>query len=112
MERLTDAFWARYRNLYEAVAADNTPLVHRLDRELTASLTALIDHQTSDAAEQQAQFAAILRLLREEADDASCVRSNADLIETLLRRYITIRTVPAEHSHLPALSAPIQRRRA
>lgn len=108
MERLTEAFWEHYRRLQDAVSADNTPLVHRLDRELTSSLTALVDHQTSDAAEQQAQFTSLLRLLREEADDASSVRSNADLIEALLRRYITVRTHPTDNGGLPALPAPIR----
>lgn len=108
MERLTEAFWDHYRRLQAAIAADNTPLVHHLDRELTSSLVALIDHQTSDAAEQQVQFTALLRLLREEADDAASVHNNADLIEALLRRYITVRTNPTENGGLPALSAPIR----
>lgn len=108
MERLTDVFWERYRHLRDAVAADDLPRVHRLDLEFMSSLTALVDHQTNDAFEQQAQFTALMRLLREEADDPSCVLSNAELIETLLRRYITVRTLPADHASLPALSAPIR----
>lgn len=108
MDRLTDAFWERYRRLHDAIDDDNMPLVRKLDRELTNALAALVDHQTSDAAEQQAQFTALLRLLREEAEDASSVRSNADMIELLLRRYITIRTRPADHNSLPSVSAPVQ----
>ncbi|NVP56444.1 PAS domain-containing protein [Mycoplana rhizolycopersici] len=108
MERLTEEFWDRYRRLYDAIADDNLPTVRRLDRELTSALSALIDHQTLDAAEQQAQFTALLKLLREQADDASSVRNNADLIELLLRRYITVRTRPVDQKGLPALSAPVR----
>ena len=107
-ERLTEEFWERYRRLQAAVEADDSPLVHRREREFTASLTALVEHQALDAAEQQAQFGALLRLLHEEADDASRVRSNVALIETLLRRYITVRTRAANHDTLPALSGPIR----
>ncbi|MDR6756626.1 PAS domain-containing protein [Mycoplana sp. BE70] len=106
-ERLTEAFWEHYRRLQDAVSTDNAPLVCRLDRELTSSLTALVDHLTNDTAGQQVQFTALLRLLREEADDAASVRSNADLIEALLRRYIIVRT-PTDTGGLPALSAPIR----
>ncbi len=108
MDRLTEEFWERYRRLHDAIDAEDIPLVHRLDRELTNALTALVDRQTNDAAEQQAQFTALLRLLREEAEDASSVRNNADLIELLLRRYITVRTRPADQNGLPALSAPVR----
>lgn len=108
MDGLTEAFWERYRRLHDAIDAEDIPLVHRLDRELTNALMALVDHQTHDAAEQQAQFTALLRLLREEAEDASSVRNNADLIELLLRRYITVRTRPADQNGLPALSAPVR----
>lgn len=106
-ERLTEAFWDRYRRLQQAVAADDTPLVDRLDREMVSSLKTLVDHQAGDAAEQHAQFTALLRVLREGADDACLVRINADLIESLLRRYITVRTRPADSNGLPSVSDPI-----
>ncbi len=107
-QRLTDEFWERYRRLQAAVATDDLPLVDRREREFAASLTALVEHQALDPAEQQAQFAVLLRLLHEEADDAARVRSNAALIETLLRRYITVRTRAADHDTLPALTGPIR----
>ncbi|QRM55977.1 PAS domain-containing protein [Sinorhizobium sp. BG8] len=106
-ERLTATFWKRYNQLREAVRSTDDLLVGRLDREVTTALSALLNHRAATSKERQVQFGALLRLLREEADDSSCVMNNATRIENLLRRYLPQDEKADSFPPLPSLASTV-----
>ncbi|WP_337183164.1 PAS domain-containing protein [Shinella sp.] len=58
-----------------------------LDREIEPALTAVLQREAVDASELRSQFQFVVDLLREEADDRSCVLRQAHNFKLLLDRY-------------------------
>lgn len=88
MEALIDLFWSKYGELRGAIDREDEPAMAILDRELDPLMLAIFGSEESDTASIQAQFRFALDLLNEEADDRSCVRRNAHLLQTLVERYL------------------------
>lgn len=88
MEALIETFWTKYDELQEAIERNDGTATSALDRELDPLLLAIFSSQSKDPASIQAQFRFALKLLNEEADDHSCVRRNAHLLQTLVERYL------------------------
>lgn len=88
MEALIDLFWSKYGELRRAIDSEDEAGMAILDRELDPLMLAIFGSEESDTASIQAQFRFALDLLNEEADDRSCVRRNAHLLQTLVERYL------------------------
>ena len=92
MKVLIELFWSKYADLKAAVRDNNAARIDQLDRELDPLLEAIVERQTSSAAEIQLQFKLAIDLLNEEAEDRGCVVRNGHLLETLVKRYILLET--------------------
>ena len=101
MQALIDLFWSKYGELQQAIDREDEALTASLDRELDPLLLAIFGSAESDAGSIQAQFRFALDLLNEEADDRSCVRRNAHLLQTLVERYLAPQTTCAEAPGAP-----------
>ncbi|MDE1158407.1 MAG: PAS domain-containing protein [Neorhizobium sp.] len=88
MEALIDLFWSKYDELQQAIEREDETMTAALDRELDPLMLAILGTAAGDAASIQLQFRFALDLLNEEADDRSCVRRNAHLLQTLVERYL------------------------
>jgi PAS domain-containing protein len=88
VKALIDLFWSKYGELRGAIDREDEPAMAILDRELDPLMLAIFGSEESDAASIQLQFRFALDLLNEEADDRSCVRRNAHLLQTLVERYL------------------------
>lgn len=87
MKALVELFWFKYSQLQHAVKTGNERLVSMLDREIEPALMAVLQKEASDASELRSQFQFVVDLLREEADDKSCVLRQAHNFKLLLDRY-------------------------
>lgn len=88
MEALIDLFWSKYEELRQAIDREDEKMTAALDRELDPLMLAILGSAEGNAASIQLQFRFALDLLNEEADDRSCVRRNAHLLQTLVERYL------------------------
>ncbi|MBN9056920.1 MAG: PAS domain-containing protein [Rhizobiales bacterium] len=87
MKALVELFWFKYSQLQHAVKAGNRKLVSMLDKEIEPALMAVLQKEAGDAPELRSQFQFVVDLLREEADDRSCVLRQAHNFKLLLDRY-------------------------
>lgn len=87
MKALVDLFWFKYTQLQSAVKRGDEKLIAILDREIEPALTAIFRREARSAGEMRDQFQMMLDLLREEADDRSCVLRQSDYIQLLMARY-------------------------
>lgn len=87
MKALIELFWFKYSQLQHAVKTGNEKLVSMLDREIEPALVAVIQKEAADVSELRLQFRFVVDLLREEADDRSCVLQQAHNLKLLLDRY-------------------------
>ncbi len=88
MEALIELFWSKYEELQQAIDREDEKLTAALDRELDPLMLAVLGSAEGDATSIQLQFRFAIDLLNEEADDRSCVRRNAHLLQTLVERYL------------------------
>jgi PAS domain-containing protein len=88
VEALIDLFWSKYDELQQAIEREDEEMTATLDRELDPLMLAILGSAEGDATSIQLQFRFALDLLNEEADDRSCVRRNAHLLQTLVERYL------------------------
>lgn len=73
--------------LQQAIRAGDDDLVRLLDRELDPLIAAVVDYQATDLAEIHMQLRFVGSLIREDADDRSCVQRHAAVLSILLDRY-------------------------
>ncbi len=86
MKALIELFWFKYSQLQHAVKTRNEKLVSMLDREIEPALVAVMQKEACDASELRSQFRFVVDLLREEADDRTCVLRQAHNLKLLLDR--------------------------
>lgn len=87
MKALVELFWFKYHQLQHAVKSGDERLVSILDREIEPALAAVLRQEARDTSELRIQFQMMLDLLREEADDRSCVLRQSRNIKMLMDRY-------------------------
>jgi PAS domain-containing protein len=111
LQALIDLFWSKYGELQQAIEREDEALTASLDSEIDPLLLAIFGSAESDAGSIQAQFRFALTLLNEEADDRSCVRRNAHLLQTLVERYLAPQATCSQtsdaHREVPDGSSPI-----
>ncbi|WP_315853032.1 PAS domain-containing protein [Rhizobium terricola] len=98
--------------LQQAIRVGDDHLVRLLDRELDPLIAAVIDYHAADLAEIHLQLRFISNLIREDADDRSCVQRHAAVLSVLLDRYFGDNTAnkgrsPSSHGEVP-LEARVQ----
>lgn len=73
--------------LQQAIRSGNDQLVRVLDREIDPMISALISYRASDLDDIYLQMRLLTKLLREDADDRSCVLRHASMLTLLVERY-------------------------
>jgi len=84
---LFEAVSLKNSQLQQAIRVGDDHLVRLLDRELDPLIAAVVDYHASDIAEIHMQLRFIGSLIREDADDRSCVQRHAAVLSILLDRY-------------------------
>lgn len=94
--------------LQQAIRSGNDQLVRVLDREIDPMISALISYRASDIDDIYLQMRLLTKLLREDADDRSCVLRHASMLTLLVERYFGPKR--AEEAPQPAVSSarPVQ----
>ncbi|MCL6707801.1 PAS domain-containing protein [Pseudomonas sp. R2.Fl] len=93
---LFEAFSLKCRQLQQAIRLGDDRLVRLLDRELEPLIGAVIDYRARCPHEVHQQLRFINSLIREDADDRSCVLKHSAMLSVLLERYFSAGDVPAE----------------
>lgn len=106
---LFEAVSLKNSQLQQAIRVGDDDLVRLLDRELEPLIAAVIDYHASDIAEIHLQLRFIGSLIREDADDRSCVQRHAAVLSILLDRYFGNEPV-RDWSHLSAASPVLDAR--
>lgn len=78
---------SKNRALQLAVHDGDDALVSALDREIHPLITEMVNHKASDPDQIYLQLSLLTRLLREDADDRSCVLRHASMLSLLVERY-------------------------
>lgn len=73
--------------LQQAVRVGDDRLVRLLDRELDPLVAAVVEYHASNSREIYQQLRFVSGLIREDADDRSCVTRHAAILSALLDRY-------------------------
>ncbi|MCJ7993000.1 PAS domain-containing protein [Rhizobium cremeum] len=73
--------------LQQAIRVGDDHLVRLLDRELDPLISAVVNYRAADMREIQLQLRFVGNLIREDADDRSCVLRHAATLSVLLDRY-------------------------
>lgn len=84
---LFEAVSLKNSQLQQAIRVGDDHLVRLLDRELDPLIAAVVDYHASDIAEIHMQLRFVGSLIREDADDRSCVQRHAAVLSILLDRY-------------------------
>lgn len=84
---LFEAVALKNSQLQQAIRVGDDHLVRLLDREIDPLIAAVVDYHASDIAEIHMQLRFIGSLIREDADDRSCVQRHAAVLSILLDRY-------------------------
>lgn len=84
---LFEAFSLKCRQLRQAIRAGDDRIVRLLDRELEPLIGAVIDYRAQCTQEVHQQLRFINSLIREDADDRSCVLKHSAMLAVLLDRY-------------------------
>ncbi len=106
---LFEAVSLKNSQLQQAIRVGDDDLVRLLDRELEPLIAAVIDYHARDMAEIHLQLRFIGSLIREDADDRSCVQRHAAVLSILLDRYFGDDPVQ-DRSILPAASPVLEAR--
>lgn len=93
---LFDAVLLRTRQLQQAVRVGNDELVLLLDRELDPLISAIIDYQAETPQQIHQQLRFVGELVRQDADDRSCVVRHSAALAILLDRYFGDGKVPVD----------------
>lgn len=73
--------------LQQAIRNGDDHLVRILDREIDPLMTNLISYRATDLDDIYLQMRLLTKLLREDADDGSCVMRHASMLSLLVERY-------------------------
>lgn len=84
---LFEAVALKSAQLRQAVRVGDDRLVRLLDRELDPLVAAVLDYRASDLRQIHQQLRFVSDLIREDADDRSCVTRHAGVLSDLLDRY-------------------------
>lgn len=107
---LSEAVSQKNRQLQQAIRSGNDDLVRAIDREIDPLMADLISYRASHTDDIYLQMRLVTTLLREDADDRSCVLRHASTLALLVERYFgPRRTQVAGPVWAPAaIDAPIQ----
>lgn len=78
---------SKNQQLQRAIHTGDDALVAVLDREIDPLITEMINHRASEPEQIYLQLSLLTRLLREDADDRSCVLRHASMLSLLIERY-------------------------
>lgn len=84
---LFEAFSLKCRQLQQAIRAGDDRVVRLLDRELEPLIGVVVDYRAECTQEMHQQLRFINSLIREDADDRSCVLKHSAMLSVLLERY-------------------------
>lgn len=84
---LSDAVSSKNRQLQQAIRSGNDDLVRAIDREMEPLLTDFVTYRACDTDDIYLQMRLVTTLLREDADDRSCVLRHASMLALLVERY-------------------------
>lgn len=87
LRALFEAVSLKNLQLQQAVRSGNDQLVRVLDREIDPLISALISYRATDIDDIYLQMRLLTKLLREDADDRSCVLRHASMLTLLVERY-------------------------
>lgn len=108
MKALVELFWFKYSQLQHAVKTGNERLISMLDREIEPALAAVLNKEANDASKLRSQFQFVVDLLREEAEDRTCVLRQAHNLKILLDRHFgTEEAVTPFGLKLPEVARPV-----
>lgn len=84
---LFEAVSLKCQQLQQAIRVGDDHLVRLLDRELEPLIAAVVDYRAHSEREVQQQLRFIGNLIREDADDRSCVLRHSAMLSVLIDRY-------------------------
>ncbi|NGO63094.1 PAS domain-containing protein [Rhizobium daejeonense] len=87
LQPLFEAVSMKSVQLQQAIRVGDDRLVRLLDRELDPLISAVVNYRAADMQEVQLQLRFVGNLIREDADDRSCVLRHAATLSILLDRY-------------------------
>lgn len=85
--------------LQQAIRAGDDELVRLLDRELAPLISEVVDYRAASCREVHLQLRFVGSLIREDADDRSCVVRNSAILAVLLDRYFGGSAVTRYHDY-------------
>jgi PAS domain S-box-containing protein len=100
---LSETVSLKNRQLQLAIQSGNDELVRAIDREIDPLLTELISYRASDTDDIYLQMRLVTTLLREDADDRTCVLRHASTLALLVERYFG----PRRSQAVPPLHVPV-----
>lgn len=102
LRALFEAVSLKNLQLQQAVRSGNDQLVRVLDREIDPLISALISYRATDIDDIYLQMRLLTKMLREDADDRSCVLRHASMLTLLVERYFGPKR--SEETPFPAVS--------
>jgi PAS domain S-box-containing protein len=87
LRSLSETVSLKNRQLQQAIRSGNDDLVRALDREIEPLLTDLVSYRATDTDDIYLQMQLVTSLIREDADDRSCVLRHASMLTLLVERY-------------------------
>jgi PAS domain S-box-containing protein len=102
LRSLSEMASLKNRQLQQAIRSGNDELVRALDREIEPLLTDLVSYRATDTDDIYLQMQLVTSLIREDADDRSCVLRHASMLTLLVERYFGPRRgQAAAQMHVP-----------
>lgn len=87
LPKLFEAVSLKSLQLQQAIRSGDEKLVRLLDRELGPLISEVVDYRAANSREIHLQLRFVSSLIREDADDRSCVVRNSTILAVLLDRY-------------------------
>ena len=87
LRALSETVSLKNRQLQQAIRSGNDELVRAIDREIESLFTDFVSYRATDTDDIYLQMRLVTTLLREDADDRSCVLRHASMLSLLVERY-------------------------